>query len=75
MRYLHTMLRVGDPDAAVRFSQLLGFKETRGMENEAGRYPRQTGLCGWSENDPIVDARRMLATDRRPHFHSHSPLS
>lgn len=29
MRYLHTMLRVADPEAAVRFFTLLGLKETR----------------------------------------------
>ena len=38
MRYLHTMLRVADPEAAVRFFTLLGLKETRRMENQAGRY-------------------------------------
>ena len=38
MRYLHTMLRVADPEAAIRFFTLLGLKETRRMENQAGRY-------------------------------------
>ena len=38
MRYLHTMLRVSDPEATVRFFQLLGLEERRRMENEAGRY-------------------------------------
>ncbi|HCH93891.1 MAG TPA: lactoylglutathione lyase, partial [Erythrobacter sp.] len=38
MRYLHTMIRVADPEAAVRFFTLLGLKETRRMENQAGRY-------------------------------------
>ena len=38
MRYLHTMLRVADPEAAVRFYTLLGLRETRRMENQAGRY-------------------------------------
>jgi lactoylglutathione lyase len=38
MRYLHTMIRVTDPDASVRFFQLLGLVETRRMENEAGRF-------------------------------------
>ena len=38
MRYLHTMLRVADPEAAIRFFKLLGLKETRRMENQAGRY-------------------------------------
>ena len=38
MRYLHTMIRVTDPDATVRFFELLGLKEVRRMDSEAGRY-------------------------------------
>ncbi|WP_125255378.1 VOC family protein [Brevundimonas fluminis] len=39
MRYLHTMVRVKDLDAALRFwCDLLGLQEVRRMENEAGRY-------------------------------------
>lgn len=39
MRYLHTMVRVTDLDASLRFYRdLLGLVETRRMENEAGRY-------------------------------------
>ncbi|MBU3076882.1 VOC family protein [Sphingomonas quercus] len=38
MRYLHTMIRVSDPDATIRFFALLGLRETRRMENEKGRY-------------------------------------
>ena len=38
MRYLHTMLRVADPDATIRFLELLGLKEVRRMDNEQGRY-------------------------------------
>ena len=38
MRYLHTMLRVADPESSIRFFTLLGLKETRRMENQAGRY-------------------------------------
>lgn len=38
MKYLHTMIRVADPDATVAFFELLGLKEVRRMENEAGRY-------------------------------------
>lgn len=39
MRYLHTMVRVKDLDASLRFYRdLLGLEETRRMENEAGRY-------------------------------------
>ena len=38
MRYLHTMIRVADPKATVRFFELLGLTEVRRMEHEAGRY-------------------------------------
>ncbi|MDY6922820.1 MAG: VOC family protein [Pseudomonadota bacterium] len=38
MRYLHTMVRVTDLDASLRFYDLLGLREVRRMENEAGRY-------------------------------------
>lgn len=39
MRYLHTMVRVADLDASLRFwRDLLGLEEVRRMDNEAGRY-------------------------------------
>ena len=39
MRYLHTMIRVADLDAAIDFwVGKLGLVETRRMENEAGRF-------------------------------------
>ena len=39
MHYLHTMVRVRDLDASLRFyCEGLGLKETRRMENAAGRY-------------------------------------
>ncbi|WP_037498969.1 VOC family protein [Sphingomonas jaspsi] len=38
MKFLHSMIRVADPDAAVDFFTLLGLKEMRRMENEAGRF-------------------------------------
>ncbi len=38
MKYLHTMIRVSDPEATVRFFDLLGLREVRRMDNEAGRF-------------------------------------
>jgi lactoylglutathione lyase len=38
MKYLHTMVRVTDPDATIRFLELLGLKETRRMSSEQGRF-------------------------------------
>lgn len=38
MKYLHTMIRVSDPEATLGFFGLLGLKEVRRMDNEAGRF-------------------------------------
>ncbi len=38
MRYLHTMIRVFDLDAALHFFGLLGLREQRRREVEAGRF-------------------------------------
>ncbi|CAM3093340.1 Lactoylglutathione lyase [Sphingomonas antarctica] len=38
MKYLHTMIRVSDPEATVRFFGLLGLRELRRFDNEAGRF-------------------------------------
>src|SRR6478672_12653380 len=38
MKFLHSMIRVSDPDATVAFFQLLGLEERRRMKNEAGRF-------------------------------------
>ena len=38
MKYLHTMIRVSDPEETIRFLELVGLRETRRMENEKGRY-------------------------------------
>lgn len=39
MKYLHTMVRVNDIDASLNFyCELLGLKELRRIDNEAGRF-------------------------------------
>lgn len=38
MRFLHAMLRVADPDAAVRFFSILGLEERRRQEVPQGRF-------------------------------------
>lgn len=38
MKYLHTMIRVSDPDATIRFLNILGLKEVRRFDNEKGRF-------------------------------------
>ncbi|HWW64499.1 MAG TPA: VOC family protein [Sphingomonadaceae bacterium] len=38
MKYLHTMIRVSDPEETIRFFNLLGLKEVRRMKNEKARF-------------------------------------
>jgi lactoylglutathione lyase len=38
MKYLHTMIRVSDPDETLRFFHLLGLRELRRRDNEKGRF-------------------------------------
>lgn len=37
-KYLHTMIRVTDPDATIAFFNLIGLSEVRRMESEQGRF-------------------------------------
>lgn len=38
IQYLHTMLRVSDPDATIQFFNLLGLEEVRRYDSEQGRF-------------------------------------
>ncbi len=38
MKYLHTMVRVSDLDASLRFYKLLGLEELRRIDNDKGRF-------------------------------------
>jgi lactoylglutathione lyase len=38
VKYLHTMIRVADPDKTIAFFELLGLKEVRRLESEKGRF-------------------------------------
>jgi len=37
-KYLHTMIRVTDPDATIRFFELIGLQEVRRHSNEKARF-------------------------------------
>ncbi len=63
-QYLHTMIRVSDPDATIRFFAIIGLKEVRRIDNEKGRFtliflapPGQEGIAevelthNWDEAD------------------------
>jgi lactoylglutathione lyase len=38
MKYLHTMIRVSDPEATIRFFNVLGLSEVRRIDNPDARY-------------------------------------
>jgi lactoylglutathione lyase len=38
MKYLHTMIRVSDPAATIRFFEALGLREIKRYDNEQGRF-------------------------------------
>jgi lactoylglutathione lyase len=38
MKYLHTMIRVSNPDETIRFLEILGLKQLRRMDSEQGRF-------------------------------------
>lgn len=38
MKYLHTMIRVSDPEETIRFLEILGLREVHRMESEKGRF-------------------------------------
>jgi len=51
-QYLHTMIRVSDPDATIDFFKLIGLEEVRRFDSEAGRFtliflapPGQAGVA------------------------------
>ena len=51
-KFLHSMIRVTDPDATVAFFKLIGLEEVRRFDSEAGRFtliflaaPGQAGLA------------------------------
>lgn len=57
MRYLHTMLRVRDLDAALRFyCDLLGLKEVSRVENDRGRFTLV--FLAAPEDSELVNASR-----------------
>lgn len=52
IQYLHTMIRVTDPDATIAFFRLIGLEEVRRFDSEAGRFtliflaaPGQAGIA------------------------------
>lgn len=72
MRFLHTMIRVRDLEAALAFFDVLGLKESRRSRNEQGRYTLvflHTGAPGdtaeielthnWDQTEPYPGGRNF----------------
>jgi len=70
MRYLHTMIRVYDLDAALRFFSLLGLDEVRRRDSERGRFtlvfvssgpdePQLELTHNWDEPSPYSGGRNF----------------
>ena len=55
-QYLHTMIRVSDPDATIAFFALLGLEEVRRIDNEAARF---TLIFLAAEADKAIGDRRV----------------
>ena len=53
--YLHTMIRVSDPGATIAFFELLGLKEVRRFDNEAGRFSLIFLACPGEEETAAVE--------------------
>lgn len=75
--YLHSMIRVTDPDATVAFFKLIGLEEVRRFDSDAGRFtliflaaPGQAGLAEveLTHNWPPVDGSTPEAYDGGRNF-------
>jgi lactoylglutathione lyase len=75
--YLHSMIRVTDPDATVAFFKLIGLEEVRRFDSDAGRFtliflaaPGQAGLAEveLTYNWPSADGSAPEAYDGGRNF-------
>ena len=78
IKYLHSMIRISDPEATLAFFRLLGLEEVRRMENEKGRFtlyflaaPGQEGVAELelTYNWPPVDGEAEQYTGGRNFGH------
>ena len=72
VKYLHTMVRVKDLDASMRFYELLGLKEVRRIDNDKGRFTLVFMAPEGQEDAPVElthnwDGDEGLPSDSR-HF-------
>ena len=72
LKYLHTMVRVKDLDATIKFFELLGMKEIRRHDNDGGRFSLIFMAAPGDEDCPVEltynwDGDEGLPSDGR-HF-------
>ena len=72
IRYLHVMVRVLDLSRSMAFYELLGLREIRRYESEAGRFPLVYMAAPGQDDTPVEltwnwDAEEALPSDSR-HF-------
>lgn len=53
LKYLHTMVRVKDLDASIKFFELLGMRETRRNDSEGGRFTLVFMAAEGDEDCPV----------------------
>ena len=71
IRYLHVMVRVLDLEASMAFYRLLGLKEIKRWENEAGRFTLVYLAAPGQEETPVEltwnwDGGRWIAVRQPP---------
>ena len=66
LKYLHTMVRVQDLEKSLAFYQLLGLKETRRYESEAGRFTLVFLAPPGQEDAPIELTYNWDGDDKLP---------
>ena len=66
-KYLHSMIRVSDPEATVAFFKLIGVEEVRRFDNEKGRFTliflAAPGQEGVAEGQVYLHEPRVVVTN------------
>ena len=76
-KYLHTMIRVADPEATVAFFRLIGLEETRRFDSEQGRFTLIFLAAPGQEGQGVQRVAAVVARPHEPHDDApgHPPLA
>jgi lactoylglutathione lyase len=76
MRFLHTMIRVGDLDKSVEFyTKVLGMKELRRSENKQYRYTLAFVGYGDEKRDAVIELTYNWDTEQYEHGNAFGHLA